>query len=116
MKGIKHFAKSEFDCKETGENNMDIEFLTKVDHLREICGFPFRITSGFRSKDHSVEIRKPKGGTHTQGIACDIMCDSGSKRYTLVKHALALGFTGIGIADSFIHVDTRTTHPVIWSY
>jgi len=29
---------------------------------------------------------------------------------------MAIGFTGIGIADTFVHVDTRTTTPVIWTY
>jgi hypothetical protein len=29
---------------------------------------------------------------------------------------LNLGFTGIGIDDDFVHVDTRGTTPVIWLY
>ena len=36
--------------------------------------------------------------------------------YRLVAAALKLGFSGIGIAKTFIHVDTRTTTPVIWVY
>jgi len=27
-----------------------------------------------------------------------------------------MGFTGIGVAGDFIHVDTRGTVPVIWTY
>jgi len=27
-----------------------------------------------------------------------------------------MGFTGIGIAKTFVHVDTRKSVPVLWSY
>jgi len=33
-----------------------------------------------------------------------------------VANALNLGFTGIGIDDGFVHVDTRGTTPVLWLY
>ena len=34
----------------------------------------------------------------------------------IVKEALKLGFTGIGVAKTFIHVDIRKTTPVVWTY
>ena len=113
----KYFALSEFSCQETNQNEMKDEFLKKLDLLREACGFPFIITSGYRSTNHTIERDKPNGGgTHTQGIAADIRALSGAERYTLIKHALALGFTGVGVAKSFVHVDIRTTVPVMWTY
>ena len=113
----KYFALSEFNCQETNENEMKEEFLKKLDHLREACGFPFVITSGYRSTNHSNERNKTNGGgTHTKGIAADIRALSGTERYTIVKHALALGFTGVGVAKSFVHLDIRDTVPVIWTY
>jgi hypothetical protein len=33
-----------------------------------------------------------------------------------VKNAMAMGFSGIGIHKTFVHVDTRTTTPVVWTY
>ena len=27
-----------------------------------------------------------------------------------------MGFNGIGVAKSFVHVDTRESSPVVWSY
>jgi len=33
-----------------------------------------------------------------------------------VQQALEKGFTGIGIAKTFVHVDTRGTTPVMWVY
>lgn len=113
---MKYFDISEFDCKHTGKNKMDPLFLSRLDSLRDICNFPFVITSGYRDLSHPVETVKSKGGTHTQGIAADIAVNFGSQRYTIVREAMKLGFTGIGIADSFIHVDLRKTTPVVWAY
>lgn len=113
---LKYFQLSDFDCQETGENNMSEEFLLKLDELREVCGFPFIITSGYRSPNHSIEARKSSPGTHAEGIAADILVRGGNQRYTIVQKAMELGFTGIGVAKTFIHVDIRKTTPVVWAY
>ena len=113
---MRNFELSEFACSHTGKNEMDSSFLSKLDELRDRCGFPFVITSAYRDITHPVEAKKNKGGTHTQGIAVDIRVSNGTQKYTIVKEAMAMGFTGIGIANTFIHVDTRTTTPVIWTY
>jgi uncharacterized protein YcbK (DUF882 family) len=96
---------------------MDSEFLEKLDSLREICGFPFRITSGYRDASHPSEVVKaaPGTGTHCQGIAADIAVSNGVERMNIVHEALKMGFS-IGIARTFIHVDARTTTPVLWTY
>lgn len=113
---MRYFNISEFDCKETGENKMNKEFLNKLDELRHYCGFPFVITSGYRSVNHSAEIKKSKPGTHTKGIAADIKVRDGYQRARIVECAIALGFTGIGVAKTFVHVDTRKGHRVMWTY
>ena len=97
---------------------MDPEFLARLDELREICGFPFRITSGWRDATHPAEARKaePGTGTHCQGIAADIKVSNSFERMNLVHEALKLGFNGIGIAKTFIHIDDRQTTPVMWTY
>jgi len=114
----RHFSTSEFRCRESGENLMDESFLFMLDELRERCGFPFTITSGYRSVNHTAERNKPAGkkGTHTRGIACDIAVFNGVERMKIVKEALEMGFGGIGVAKSFVHVDMRTTTPVMWTY
>ena len=112
----KYFSIEDFNCSETGENNMSVDFIMDLDELRERCGFPFIITSGYRSVKHSREAHKPSGGTHTKGIAADIKVSGGAQRYKVIQEALMMGFTGIGVANTFIHVDERTTTPVIWNY
>ena len=93
MSDYKYFKVEDFNCQETGENEMHPEFIKKLDHLREICGFPFIITSGYRSPNHSLERSKPNGGgSHTKGIAADIRASGGSERYQIQKHAYAFVF------------------------
>jgi zinc D-Ala-D-Ala carboxypeptidase len=117
MAQYKYFKTEEFTCKETGENRIQEDFIRALDDLREACGFPFVINSGYRSPEHSVERNKASGGgTHTKGIAADIAVANGNQRFVIVQKALELGFSGIGVAKTFIHVDIRTETPVIWSY
>ena len=95
---------------------MNPEYLERLDELRHRVGFPFVITSGFRSVNHSAEINKAQPGTHTQGIAADIRVTNGADRMKLVHEALEMGFGGIGIGNGFIHIDDRETTPVMWTY
>ena len=113
---MRYFKLSDFDCQETGNNEMSEEFLEKLDELRHKCGFPFIITSGYRDPTHSIEARKAKAGTHARGIASDIRINNGNEAYDIIKNAQSMGFNGIGVAKSFIHVDIRKGMPVIWSY
>jgi len=115
MSDYKYFSLDEFVCSETGEQDMCSEFLKALSHLRQICDFPFVITSGFRSKNHSVEKAKKNPGTHTQGIASDIKVSGGAQRLAIVKHASAMGMS-VGVARTFVHVDTRKTEQMCWCY
>ena len=114
---MRYFKLSDFDCQETGNNEMSEEFLWALDSLRHACGFPFIITSGYRDPEgHSIEKAKSKPGTHARGIAADIKINNGNEAYQIIKHAQEMGFNGIGVAKTFIHVDIRGSMPVIWSY
>ena len=95
---------------------MDHAFVHRLDLLRERCGFPFRITSGYRDATHPAEARKDKPGYHCQGLAADIAVSNGFERMNIVHEALKLGFGGIGVSKSFIHIDDRDTTPVMWTY
>ena len=65
---------------------------------------------------HSIEKAKAKPGTHARGIAADIKINNGNEAYQIIKNAQEMGFNGIGVAKTFIHVDTMDSMPVIWSY
>ena len=117
---LDYFTKKEFACQHTGENEIKDTFLLKLDLLRARCGFPFVITSGYRSPEHPIESRKEKAGTHAQGIAADIKVSDGVQRFRIVQEAISLGFSGIGVARGFVHVDIRNLDgnesPVMWTY
>ena len=114
---MKFFRLEEFNCTHTNKNQMDHEFLEKLDELRERVGFPFIITSGYRDATHPAEARKaePGTGTHCQGIAADIAVSNGFERMNIVHEAIKMGFS-IGVARTFVHVDDRKTTPVMWTY
>jgi zinc D-Ala-D-Ala carboxypeptidase len=113
---VRYFKIEEFDCSATGRNAMNPAFLERIDELRHRCNFPFLITSGYRAETHPIEAEKPKPGTHSKGIAADIAVSNGADRYKLLTTALQMGFTGIGVAKTFIHVDDRKSAPVVWTY
>jgi uncharacterized protein YcbK (DUF882 family) len=120
----RYFKKEEFDCKETNQNKMQHTFMQKLELLREQLGFPLRITSGFRSPEHSLEKAKAVPGAHTKGRAADIAVQ-GAQAYAVVAAAIKLGFRGIGVQQKgsvrFIHLDDlehlpERPRPAIWSY
>jgi|TARA_R110000782_G_scaffold30754_3_gene76321 uncharacterized protein YcbK (DUF882 family) len=114
---LKNFSLDEFNCQVTGENRMEQAFLEKLDALRTACGFAFVITSGYRHPtEHYIEAAKEVPGTHAQGIAADIKTISSAQRHRIVSEAMKLGFTGVGVASNFVHVDTRGTTPIMWLY
>lgn len=112
-----NFSEAELRCKETGECAMQPEFMDKLQALRTLVGKPFTITSGYRSPRHSIERAKAQPGTHAMGRAVDIQAD-GRLQFQIVSHAPGLGFKGIGIAKTFIHLDDWTggPRPNLWLY
>lgn len=113
----RYFSRDEFVCSESGENHIEDDFLDALDGLRDACRFAFVITSGYRHPTHSKERNKPGGpGTHSRGIAADIRVSGGAQRRRIIEEAIKLGFGGIGVANTFVHVDMRSGPPVIWVY
>jgi len=110
------FDENEFACSCCGENHIRPSFVSRLDRLREVCGFPFVITSGWRCRNHPSEAVKEKPGMHHDGCAADIQVADGTQRRKLVQEALRMGFDGVGVADGFVHVDDRKTTPVLWTY
>jgi zinc D-Ala-D-Ala carboxypeptidase len=113
---FRYFKIEDFACSETGLNEIRYDFVSALDDLRGVCGFPFIITSGYRSPCHSSEAAKVSPGQHAQGTAADIKVTGGAQRYAIVNNAIRLGFKGIGVAKNFVHVDRRDTEPMLWRY
>lgn len=120
---MRYFTYKEFDQKgleDSGKTFMDGEFLNNLDDLRHECGFPFVITSGYRTPEYNNEISSTGlNGPHTTGKAVDIAASRGNA-LMLLENALNMGyFTGIGINQKgdkrFIHLDS-IERVALWTY
>ena len=99
------------------EKNMDVDFLSKLDEAREFAGIPFVINSAYRSPTHTESIKNPTS-SHIKGLAVDIKAKDSTTRFKVIEALVSVGFTRLGIADTFIHVDWDfdKTQQVIWTY
>ena len=116
-----NFSLQEMCCKCGkcgGSCEMKQHHMEKLQAMRDKNG-PMTVTSGYRCPQHPDEIKKAVPGSHGQGTATDIRVDGGGERFKLVDTALMMGMQGIGIASTFIHVDsghTEVPRPAIWKY
>lgn len=97
--------------------DMDDSFMWSLDNARRSAGIPFVINSAFRT----VQFEKLRGrdgtSSHCAGLAVDIRCNTSVNRLKILKALIEEGFQRIGIADSFIHVDSDWKKPAcIWLY
>ena len=99
------------------EDNMNVDFLAKLDEAREFAGIPFIINSAYRSPSHPESIKNPTS-SHIKGLAVDISAKDSITRFKVLDALMAVGFTRIGIAGTFIHVDLDydKSQNVIWTY
>jgi uncharacterized protein YcbK (DUF882 family) len=116
---LNYFSLDEFNCPSLPDSgkNMDINFLYKLEHARELAGVPFKITSGYRTKDHNAEVGGVPNSSHLIGVAADIAVSGGNQRYIILNALIKAGFKRLGIAKTFIHCDTDDTKPnSVWTY
>ena len=114
---MKYFEESEFNNFEM----MDEKLLSMLDSLREVYGYPIKITSDYRSPEHPIEAAKKQPGEHAYGAAVDIESVGGGKTFRLVKAAIEVGFTRIGISRKrgFIYLGIGypgAPETTIWTY
>jgi len=114
----KYFKREEFACNCCGENLIQDDLLDKLDKVRERCGFPFHISSGFRCPSHNAKVGGASESAHVTGDAADIVCKFSSQRYLIIAAALQEGFRRIGIEGSFVHLDIADdkAQDVLWTY
>lgn len=124
---IKFFTPAEFDSPgEPGTGRlMERDFVALLDRLREKCGFPLHVNSGYRTPEHNAAVPgSVDGSAHTRGWAADIALSGRSsgeitwKRAMIVFGANLLGIARIGIGETFVHLDNDPALPTprIWTY
>jgi zinc D-Ala-D-Ala carboxypeptidase len=116
---MNYFTLDEFDSPDvlgSGEN-MDVKFLELLDYAREEAMTSFKINSGYRTPERNAKVGGVANSSHIKGCAADISCTSSAKRLLIVQALINVGFTRIGIAGSFIHVDNDPDkNDAIWLY
>tara|TARA_R100000458_G_C8277521_1_gene253062 strand:- start:156 stop:539 length:384 start_codon:yes stop_codon:yes gene_type:complete len=97
---------------------MEEELLKRLDFARELANTPFKITSGYRTKEHNRKIGGVSNSSHLKGLAADIYCDSNINRWRIIDSLIKARFTRIGIGKNFIHcdIDEDKANGVIWLY
>ena len=114
---MKYFKLEEFDDAAGTGKNMKKDFLIKLEEARKIADIPFVITSGWRSRETNKRVGGVKNSSHLAGVAADIKCINSKDRAIIVGSLIKAGFTRLGIANSFIHVDSDITkNDSIWLY
>jgi zinc D-Ala-D-Ala carboxypeptidase len=99
------------------EYKMNADFLAKLDEAREFAGIPFIINSAYRSPEHPLSVINPTS-SHIKGLAVDISAKDSRQRFLILDALMRVGFSRIGIAGTFIHVDLDLdkSQNVIWTY
>ena len=107
-----HFNISEFHCKGANcgckETLHDPALSAYLQQIREHFGKPLKITSGYRCMEHNAAVGGAANSRHTKGQAADFII-SGIKPLQIAQYAEEIGVKGIGLYDSFVHIDTRST-------
>ena len=114
-KASEHFKWEEFYCPTSNKvivNDLTLEHVDKLEHLRLAFGRPLRVNSGYRCPEHNASVGGADKSMHLEfatdltplGKDVDLPTD-----LTLLHHlAIELNFTGIGRYDNFIHLDCRS--------
>lgn len=107
IKISKNFSLHEFQCKDGSELvKLDEKLITKLQQLREKIGKPISVHSGYRTPAYNKKCGGSPKSQHMEGTAADISV-VGIVPKKLAELAEAIGFDGIGIYPTFVHVDVR---------
>lgn len=108
IKVSKNFKLSEFECKDGSHLvKVDSQLITKLQNLRDMINKPIIINSAYRTPQHNKKVGGTTNSQHLLGKAADIRVN-GLSPNELANYCEKIGFGGIGIYKTFVHVDTRS--------
>ena len=113
-----NFRAREFDCQGTGccsETPIDEKLVRYLQKIRDHFGKPVVLTA-YRCPIHNAKVANAATRSyHTFGQAADFHID-GVKPAQIAKYAESIGILGIGLYDTFVHIDTRTAKSFWYSH
>jgi len=114
-----YFKESEYYCPcgcGLGFEDMDEDFVLKIDRARHYAKVPFVLTSSIRCIKHNIKEGGSETSSHLIGLANDIKCLTSYYRYRIIYGLMKAGFTRFKIGIDFIHVDDDQDKPkeLLW--
>ena len=106
-----NFKVGEFACAD-GSDPVFIspELVSVLQNIRTHFGKPVTITSAYRTPAHNKKVGGVSDSQHLYGAAADIKVKGVSpERVAQYAEKLLTGKGGIGVYDSFVHIDVRPT-------
>lgn len=101
-----YFNLQEFECPCCKRVMIHSNLLTNLIKLRKLVNEPIYINSGYRCKSYNDQVGGTSKSYHTFGMAVDI-CTKIGNISDLALHAKNVGFKGIGVYKTFLHLDVR---------
>ncbi len=89
------------------------DFLDALEALRSEAGHALHVTSGHRCAQWNAAVGGAPLSQH-RTLAVDLAL-AGHDRHALKASAVRCGFTGLGLARTFLHLDRRA-RPATWHY
>ena len=111
-----NFSRSEFRCKcGCGKYNITPALIKGLQELRDYLGMPIIIGSGTRCPEHNAAVGGTRNSYHVKGYAADIRVDGLTPKELMraAEQIKVFRYGGIGLYDTFIHVDVRG-HKARW--
>jgi uncharacterized protein YcbK (DUF882 family) len=121
MKLSENFSREEFACKcGCGFDTVDTQLIDVLQEVRSRVATPITINSSCRCSKHNDAVGGSAKSQHLKGRAADI-CVAGMSTEELASHvAVVLEEKqidgGLGLYDTFVHVDTRSNGPARWGF
>ena len=107
----KNFKVKEFACSDKSDPIFIApKLVTILQKIRTHFGKPVKITSAYRTVEHNKSVGGVKDSQHLYGMAADIKITGVSpKDIAAYVEKLMPKTGGIGIYDTFVHMDVRDT-------
>ncbi|MGD9552230.1 MAG: YcbK family protein [Candidatus Caldatribacteriota bacterium] len=98
---------SEFECPCCKRVMLDFRLVDMLEILRKrVGGKPIMVTSGYRCEQYNNKVGGVPGSYHLLGMAADIKV-TGIAPAEVIEYAQEVGFLGLGLYDTFCHLDIR---------
>ena len=113
-----NFRAREFDCRGTGcctTTLIDERLVQYLQQIRTHFGKPVHLTA-YRCRTHNARTPNASPNSrHIYGQAADFHID-GVAPAEIAKYAESIGIKGIGLYDTFVHIDTRENKSFWYSH